>query len=87
MIRLGQIISQFYMSQESSPISLDGDLDDELKSVVGGESKSIRRERFDLSSTRIVLEKLLKEGLIKPDDKLSDVMAVVEEEFKRIEDI
>lgn len=75
------------MSKESQPISLDEDLDNELTNVVEGERKSIRREKFDLRSTRIILDKLLIEGLIKPDDKLSDVRAVVEEEFRRIEDI
>lgn len=75
------------MNKESPPVGLDENLDKELMDVVGGEHKSIRREKFDLSSTRIVLEKLLKEGLIKSDDKLSDVIRVVEEEFKRIEDV
>lgn len=75
------------MSKESQPISLDEDLDNELTNVVEGERKSIKRERFDLSSTRIVLDKLLIEGLIRPDDKLSDVRMVIEEEFRRIEDL
>lgn len=75
------------MSKESQPISLDEDLDNELTNVVEGERKSIKRERFDLSSTRIVLDKLLTEGLIRPDDKLSDVRMVIEEEFRRIEDL
>lgn len=75
------------MNKESPPISLEGDLDDELANVVKGEHNSVKREKFDLSSTREVLDKLLKEGLIKPDDKLSDVRAVVEEEFRKIESI
>lgn len=75
------------MNNETPPVVLDENLDNELTNVVEGERKSVRREKFDLSSTRIVLEKLLRDGLVKPDDKLSDVMAVVEEEFKRLEDV
>lgn len=76
-----------YMSKESQPINLSEDLDNELMNIIEGERKSIRREKFDLSSTRIVLDRLLREGFIKPDDKLSDVRTVIEEEFRRIEDV
>lgn len=75
------------MSKESQPINLNEDLDNELTNVVEGERKSIRREKFDLSSARIVIDKLLREGSIKPDDKLSDVRAVIEAEFRKLEDI
>ncbi|MBI2063365.1 MAG: hypothetical protein HYT61_04005 [Candidatus Yanofskybacteria bacterium] len=74
------------MNKETPPV-LDDNLNDEMMNIVEKERKDVRREKFDLSSTRVVLDKLLSDGLIKPDDKLSDVMAVIEKEFKRIEDI
>jgi len=61
--------------------------EEEFDKLIAQEHKSTRRDKFDLSSTRVVLEQLLRDGLIKPDDKLSDVMAVVEDQYKRIEDI
>lgn len=76
------------MNKELPPkTNSDENLDDELSNVVGGEQKSVRREKFDLSSTRVVLDRLLREGLIGLNDKLSDVRSVVEEEYRRLEDI
>ena len=59
----------------------------EFDQIMDQEQKGIRREKFDLSSTRIVVDRLLREKLIKPDDTVSRLRELVEEEFKRIEDI
>lgn len=75
------------MNKESPAGVLDENLNDEFMTIVEGERKSVRREKFDLSSARIALEKLEREGLIGPDDKLADIKKVIEEEFQRIEDI
>ena len=74
------------MKKEAPPV-LDDNLNDELMGIVEKERKDVRREKFDLSSTRVVLGQLIRDGLIKPDDKLSDVLAVIEDQFKRLEDI
>ena len=59
----------------------------EFDQIMDQEKKGIRKEKFDLSSTRIVIERLLREKLIKPDDTVSSLRELVEEEFKRIEDV
>ena len=59
----------------------------EFDQIMDQEQKGIRREKFDLSSTRIVIDRLLREKLIRPDDTISHLRVLVEEEFKRIEDV
>lgn len=73
------------MSKESP--TLDENLNNEFMSIVEKERRGVRREKFDLSSTRVVLERLEREGLIGPNDKLADIKKVVEEEFQKVEDI
>jgi len=51
------------------------------------EERKVKEERADLSSARRVLYKLLKRGDITAQDKLIDVLRVIEEEYARIEDI
>ncbi len=75
------------MNKESPTIDLDQNIDDELRNVVEGERNTVKREKFDLSSTRIVLDKLLEEGLIEPGDNLARIREVVEKEFKKIEGV
>ena len=59
----------------------------EFDQIMDQEQKGIRREKFDLSSTRIVIDKLLREKLIKPEDTVAQLRTLVEEEFQRIEEI
>lgn len=61
--------------------------EEEFDKIIMQEKKSITSEKFDLSSTQIVLERLEREGQIGPNDKLADIKKAVEEEFRRIEDI
>lgn len=75
------------MSQETPTVSLDENPDDELQEIVKKGRKDVRREKFDLSSARVVLDKFLRESLVKPDDTVAHLRMVIEEEFKRIEDI
>ncbi|MBI4158124.1 MAG: hypothetical protein HY505_00670 [Candidatus Yanofskybacteria bacterium] len=77
------------MEKESVPTTLNSGvkLEEELEEIVNKERKEVRREKFDLSSTRVVLEKLEREGLIKPQDTLREIKKVIEEEAHRIEDI
>ncbi|OGN07693.1 MAG: hypothetical protein A2750_02590 [Candidatus Yanofskybacteria bacterium RIFCSPHIGHO2_01_FULL_45_42] len=62
-------------------------IEEEFDQLAVREKKDVQREKFDLSSTRVVLERLEREGLIGQNDKLEDIKKVVEEEFRRIEDI
>ena len=62
-------------------------IEEEFDQLAVREKKDVQREKFDLSSTRVVLERLEREGLIGQNDKLKDIKKVVEEEFRRIEDI
>ena len=62
-------------------------IEEEFDKLTSQQMKDITREKFDLSSTRIVLENLEREGLIGPNDTLAEIKKVVEEEFKKIQDI
>ncbi len=75
------------MNKETLSTVEDVKLENELNDIVGEERQKVRREKFDLSSTRVVLDKLQKEGLVGPKDTLEYVKMVVEQEYKRLEDI
>lgn len=60
---------------------------DEFSEIMKSEGKEIRREKMDLSSTRRVLYHLMKEGEITAEDKLMDVLKVIDEELEKIEEI
>ena len=55
--------------------------------LLNDQEAKVKQERTDLSSARKVLYKLLKRGDITAQDKLIDVLRVIEEEYARIEDI
>ena len=53
----------------------------EFEHVMEQEQKSIRREKFDLSSTRVVIDRLLRENLISSNDTVAQLRMVIEDEF------
>lgn len=75
------ITDKAQIQEESSPE------DKEAEELLNSERREVGREKLDLSSTRRVLYKLLKGGSITAQDKLIDVLRVVEEEYAKIEDI
>ena len=60
---------------------------DEFNEIMKSEGKEVKREKMDLSSTRRVLYHLMKEGDITAEDKLLDVLKVIEKELENIEPI
>lgn len=61
--------------------------DMEAKELLDTEGREIKREKADYRSARRVLYHLLKEGDITAQDKLIDVLRVIEEEYAQIENI
>ena len=59
----------------------------EFEHVMEQEQTSIRREKFDLSSTRVVIDRLLRENLISSNDTVAQLRMVIEDEFKKVEDV
>ena len=59
----------------------------EFNEIMKNEGKEIRREKMDLSSGRRILDNLLKEGTITAEDKISDVLKVIDRELANIEGI
>jgi len=75
------------MTQETPEIITDEPVQNELDEIVKEQHRDVRREKFDLSSTRTVIERLLKEGAVGLSDTVADLKEAVEREFAGIEDI
>ena len=59
---------------------------EEFSRLMDAEHKDVRREKMDLSSVRRVLDRLKKEGTITEEDKLTDILKIIDEELARIEE-
>lgn len=61
--------------------------DKEFQGLIESEGWNVAREKIEWNSVRDILDWLVKEKLVVSDDKLSDILDVIDEEFRRIESI
>ena len=61
--------------------------DRSAEELLDAERRKVMRDKMDLRSTRRVLHHFMKEGSITAQDKLIDILDIIEKEYKKIEDI
>ena len=59
----------------------------ELEKIMAREAKGVKSEKGELSLTLVVLERILSEGLINPDSKLSEAMGIIADELDKLAEI
>lgn len=59
----------------------------DFQEIIDSEGWNIAREKIEWNSVRDILDWLLDEKMVNTDEKLSDVLKIIDDEFKRIEPV